>query len=653
MAPGSHPGAWHAVVDYLRTRGPDTVFALPGDDLAVLRALDHSGVRAVLCRDQRSAVFMATGYAMQSGRAAVCVVGKGPAVTNTLTGLLEARCSGAPVALIAGGTGADRRGSGAFQEVDQLPLIAPLVKWSHRVDHPDRVAPAIARAFQIAQYGPPGPVYLEIPDHLIDVEVPQPRPWPDEPVLAGGDAGPAAAALLPRIRRARRPVLLLGGGLRHTPDSDAVAGFAARIDAAVFVTASGRGSVDEDHPNFCGLAGLYAPEPARRLWRETDLVIALGSRLEETALFPAGFAAADVPVIQVNVDPAGWSAEVGGVEVLGDAGAVVRQWLALTNPDAHPTAPPTAPPTAHPDAHSDAHSAAGGVGADRGGWRAAIAGCRRQVHEQARATLAQQAGSARIHVAEVLAALDVAAPPDRILVQENGLQDMWSYFYPYWSCPAGAGSVVPSEQTSLGFGTAAAAGVALAAPGRLVAALVGDGAFGIVHNELSSVADAGVGVLYVVLRNGGYGWLAHQWQPLATDDSRYRFVRPGAPLCVPRHDRVWHAVIDVKGDLGKVLAEAVDVVASGSPAVVEVAVHLDDVPPGIADLDGDFPGAAVAVPATDVPVPATDVPAAAVPAFGVAAGGSGSVPSEAATDAGTTSSRPDRDHTGGTGPWPQ
>src|SRR5688572_14632680 len=136
MSARTYPGCWHAVVDFLESAGADTVFGLPADDLALLAALEPSRLRMVLCRDQRNAAFMATGYALQSGQPGVCVIGKGPASTNVLTGVLEARCSAAPLVVLAAGTAVERRGSAAFQELDQMSFVAPLVKWAHRVDHP-------------------------------------------------------------------------------------------------------------------------------------------------------------------------------------------------------------------------------------------------------------------------------------------------------------------------------------------------------------------------------------------------------------------------------------------------------------------------------------------------------------------------------------
>jgi acetolactate synthase I/II/III large subunit len=559
------PGAFAAVADRLAARGTDIVFGLPGDDLDLLAALDARGIRMVLCRDQRNAMFMATGYAMRSGRTGVCAVGKGPAVTNALTGLLEARSSGAAVLLLAGGTAAERLDAGAFQELDQLRLVRPLTRWAYRVEHPARLLPALDRALLVAGTAPTGPVYLEVPDHLLSEPV-QAGPAVDAAVRPAGVSLPAGDAALAAIRTARRPVLLVGGGMRHRNDNRRLERLCDRLGAAAFCTASGRGVFDEDHPAFCGLAGLYSPAAAGPLWSDTDLVVVLGSRLEETATYEPGFAPYRVPLVQVDLDPAALVTDRPGPRVLADAAEVVDAWLArLSTVDT------------------------------TGEWRGRVAAVRAEAHADAERVLKQQRDRPRVHVAELLAALDRLAPADRVLVQENGLQDMWSYFYPHWRCAGCAGVVAPSEQTSLGFGAAGAAGVAAADPGTVVVALVGDGAFAMAARELPVLADAGLPVLYLVLRNGGYGWLQHQLdqRPGPTGPAT-RFVDPTAPLDVPAHPRIVRSMVTRKDQLDPVLSAALADHRAGNVAVVEVPVALTDTHPAVAKLSGDFPGGGVA-----------------------------------------------------------
>ncbi|RSM50768.1 thiamine pyrophosphate-binding protein [Amycolatopsis balhimycina DSM 5908] len=551
-----YAGAWSAIVDLLVANEVGTCFGLPGDDLELLCALDAAGLDVVPCRDQRNAMYMATGYALQSGRLAVCALGKGPAVTHAATGLVEARESGAPVLVLAAGTPERRRGSGGFQELDQVAVAAPLVRWAHRVGHPARVVPATVTAMTRAAGPPAGPVYLEIPDDVRTAEIVVPEALPGRPeslVLEPGPVppGPALAAL----RGSRRPVVLVGGGLRHHNDDGVVERFAERLGAALFTTASGRGAVDEGHPLFCGVAGLYAAAPARELWSACDLVVSLAGRLEETAV-EGGTPWPPVPVVQVNIDPGGLSAEFPGPRVLGDARHAVLGWSrALAE-----------------DRNAEATTA----------WANEIALARKAMAVEVEAELARAAALPGIRIAELLAALDATGGERRVLVQENGLQDMWSYCFPFH---AGGGSIVPSEQTPLGFGAAAAVGVKLAAPDHEVTAFVGDGAFVAARADITAAAAAHGGVLYVVLCNGGYGWLDAQRARLGLDAGRHPFISPGAPPPVVDGTDMHYHVLRDKAALTEEILAARRLCAQGRTAVLMVPVDPGDIAPPVRDAE--------------------------------------------------------------------
>ncbi|MGW1680396.1 thiamine pyrophosphate-binding protein [Saccharopolyspora sp. NPDC002376] len=540
-------GAWAAVLEVLRHNGIGTLFGLPGDDLKLLSALERADAppRLVLCRDQRNALFMATGHALQTGAAAVAVVGKGPATTNAATGLLEAKCSHAPVVLIGAGTDAQHLGARAFQELDQVSALTPLTKWAHRVEHADRLVPALRRALLVATQGAPGPVYLEVPDHLLTAEI---SVRGSGPVVSEPACAMVEPVLPQQVRAAKRPILLVGGGMRHRNSDRAVERLAERIGAAIFCTATGRGAVDEDHPHFLGLSGLYAAPATAQLWSTADCLISLGSRLEETATLGWPESIGDsVPVVQLNIAGEEFAADFSGPCLVGDAAGTVEQWLAgeLGTPEI------------------------------REEWTELVIGTREQLLTDHRAVLDRLAGSdERLRIPEVLAAVQRAVPEPRILVQENGLQDMWSYFFPNYSCGRAGGSVVPSEQTSLGFGAAAAAGVKVAAPHRPVLALVGDGAFNLFSSDLRTLVQERIGVCYLVLRNGGYGWLQQQAEQHDPPLSGFSFTRDEEPLV--HTPGVHHVVVERRDELAAVLSEAVRGADDGTPSVVEVPVTLDD-----------------------------------------------------------------------------
>lgn len=565
MIVARYAGAWEAVADYLGEIGTEALFCLPGDDLGLLRPLERTPMRVVLCKDQRNVVFMGIGYTLaDNDRPAVCVVGKGPALTNALTGVLEANSTGAPLVLLASGTSAERAGTGAFQELDQLPLVKPLVKWAYRVEHPDRLCWALEKAVFVSTTGAPGPVYIEIPEHLLEAEINRSKPWEAVRTKSFYPDEESIGESLQIIRRSSRPLVLVGGGMRRSNSQRIVERFAEAVGAGIFTTASGRGTVDEGHSLFCGLSGLYAAETMKRLWQETDLVITLGSRLEETAVLGWEVMGSRTSVIQVNLEPRDFSLEFSGERVLGDGAAALEQWLRRID-GSSATASKT--------------------------WSRSISKSRASVVEQVREHRNELRSRNCIYVAEVLEALERLIPTNRILVQENGLQDMWSYFYPYYSCGSNGGSVLPSEQTSLGFGAAAASGVKLAVGDRPVVAFVGDGAFNIFRSDLLTVLEQKLPLIYVVLKNGGYGWLQNQLNQQG-GVSRFRFASAPPRDCIGmvRHPQLEHIQVPDKEALDESLQRAYSATLQGRTAILEVTVHLEDVPPGVQELHGDSSG---------------------------------------------------------------
>lgn len=557
-------GAWSAVAHVLRENRVDVVFGLPADDLRLPAAFLEQGPQLVLCRDQRNGAFMASGYAMSSGRPGVLVVGKGPAVTNTLTGLLEAGSSSAPVVVLAAGTDSSALGSGAFQELDQLSVVGPLVKAGFRAEEPKRLIPLLRRALLTASAGTPGPVYLEVPDHLLRKEIP--RPSHAGPLLDGSSVEPSItdSEALRTLMRSRRPMLLVGGGSRHVNTDGGIERLAETLGAGILSTASGRGTVPEEHHLFLGLSGLYANSTATSLLEECDCLISLGSRLEETAVFGwPGSMGVSTPVVQVNIDAAGLSTEFAGPCAVGDVGAIVDTWSrSLT---------------------------------DRGrkrdsAWSHRIDRVKKILLEEPSNKPGTTAGDRPPLVTELLTEVERTVPASRVLVQENGLQDMWSYFYPAYVCSERGGSIVPSEQTSLGFGAAAALGVKAAHPDRPVVALVGDGAFAMFAADLPSAVDAELPVLYLVLRNGGYGWLRSQAEEMVPPISGVPFTREERVRTewaqVPG---VYQAFVRTFAELGPTLRTAWEYVDNGGTAVLNVVVDPSDTPLSESEVSGDFP----------------------------------------------------------------
>src|SRR6185437_5247390 len=204
---------WRAVADALDKEGTDYVFGLPGNPKHLVYDLaEHTPVKFVLVRDEKSAVSCAYAYARLKRKPGVVFSNPGPGITSLVTGMLEATSGSLPVIAIVNGVVESHNGMGAFQELDAVALMRPVTKWAVRITDPKKISWTIERAFAIAMNGRPGAVFVEIPSDLADITVEIP------PYRAGYQrhrSRPDAVAIkeaVAVIDRAERPVLVCGSG---------------------------------------------------------------------------------------------------------------------------------------------------------------------------------------------------------------------------------------------------------------------------------------------------------------------------------------------------------------------------------------------------------------------------------------------------------
>lgn len=535
-------GPWALVAAMIKAAGIERVFGLPGDDMLATGALAEAGVETHWCRDQRMAMHMAAGFALTTGRPGVCILGRGPGVAAVVPALLESMTGGFPVIVIAGGFPTQEAGRPGFQKAPQLQMVSSVTKASVRIEYCGQLQTELARAMHLAMAVPAGPVYVEIPDDLPadDTETSVVLPVSSEthrPKVRNSRGEPS---LPPLIAYAERPVLLVGGGARWAGEG-CMEALSEWLGAPLLVTASGRGAVGENHPNFCGLSGLYLAEEYQTLLSQADVVVALGSRLEETATMHIP---RSTPVYQINLEPQHFSYEFGGELCRDDLNSVAERWLEGADGD-----------------HSDPAP---------GSW---LSQWRRAKERRWNAT-ASGSGTASI-VPVVLSLLRDRLPAESIVCHENGLMDIWSYLYPVFALPTGGTSVVPSEQTTLGFGLAASIGASLGNPDRFVVAIGGDGAFNLLTVELGTIVESGAGVLFIILDNGGYGWLESMNRQV--NGLSGTFVNGAERPSVVREEITSYRIADVSGAVD-ILDAAMGQVAAGRTVIVRVVCSVEEGP---------------------------------------------------------------------------
>jgi acetolactate synthase-1/2/3 large subunit len=289
----------NALVEMLRRHGVDTVFALPGvqnDALFVAFYDAGEALRVIHTRHEQGAAYMAYGYARASGKIGAYAVVPGPGLLNTTAALSTAYATNAPVLCISGQIPSDMigRGFGLLHEIpDQLGVLRTLTKWAARINHPTQTGTLVNEAFRQLRDGRPRPVALEMPLDVMalktEVALP-PAGEPPAPTMPDPELIDKAAALL---ANARKPLVFVGGGAVAAAE-EALA-VAEMLEAPVVSFTGGKGIVSDRH--YLAQSALAGHE----LWREADVVLAVGTRLHQPQV--RWGIDSDLKVIRIDIDP--------------------------------------------------------------------------------------------------------------------------------------------------------------------------------------------------------------------------------------------------------------------------------------------------------------------------------------------------------------
>jgi acetolactate synthase I/II/III large subunit len=520
------PSCGEAVIELVRRSGATTVFGIPGvHTLELYRGLGDSGLRHVAPRHEQGAAFMADGWARVTGRPGVCVLIGGPGLTNAITPIAQAYHDSIPMLVISGAVPAAQRHLGEIHDLpDQRALLDQVTAFSHTIEDPDELPEVFTRAARVFGSQRPRPVHIAIPVDVLKRRAPLPDwspPAPDRP-RADPDAVARAAGLL---TRARRPLILLGGGARDA-GAEALA-LARALDAPVGLTINARGAIPDEDPLCLGSALSFPP--VSDLLREADATLLVGAQLSDLELWGLSEPLTLRGLVRVDIDAEQlqrrWTPEVG---LHGDAAATLQ---ALA--DALP---------------------AGGTASD-GSSATAVS--------QARAALVPPREVARF--APLLDMLDRVLPHDRIVAGDS-TQPVYAanHLLPMatprsWLMPIGYGC--------LGCALPMALGAKLAAPERPVLALAGDGGFQFTIQELATARDLGLPVVALVYDNRGYGEIR-----AAMDDAGVGHL--GTDACT--HDLVQIAagfgVAAVRsGSLTELEGQIAEALRADGPSVIEYA----------------------------------------------------------------------------------
>lgn len=541
----------------LEAYGVGAVFLVPTILSRTLVEMEqHTDIKRIVTHGEKSAVYMADGYARAGGGIGVAMA-QTVGAANIAAGLRDPYLSCSPVLALTGGPYAWSRHRMQYQEIEDLPLFGPVTKASMHVPVTDRLPGLLAQAVRVATSGKPGPVHLELPGHLgeiiengeLDAELPA-EPISVPRFRVPPDAGAVRAALA-ALAEAERPVIVAGGGVVAAGAEAELIELAERLGVPVATSLNGKSAIPGDHPLSIGVPGLYSRASANHVVLEADLVFFVGSQTGSQVTLNWQIPAPSVAVVHVDVEPT----ELGkhypdALNVLGDARLALAAMLDLLE--------------------------GAGTGADRGGWLARV----QELTARWRAGVDSQLASNDVPIRpeRLIGGLTRTLPSDAIVVADTGHAGMWTGGYLDLNHP---GQGFLRAGGSLGWAFPASLGAKLAQPDRTVVTFTGDGGFWYHIAELETAARWGIGTVIVVNNN----------HALNQEINPYTAAYGGA--LHGRHSELWHfkdvnlakvaESMGVRGlrvekpnDLDSTLEEAY---STRGPVVVDVATDMDVIAP--------------------------------------------------------------------------
>jgi acetolactate synthase I/II/III large subunit len=477
------------IIKSLEREGVEVIFGYPGGaSMEIHQALTQSKqIRMLLPRHEQGASFAAGGYARATGKPGVCLATSGPGATNLITGIMDAKMDSIPMIALTGQVPTGVIGTDAFQECDIVGATFPCVKHSFLVQDIKDIPSIVHEAFLIATTGRPGPVLIDFPKNIQQMDCE--KDFDFEPKVKhkgfSVNTSPAKRQLqnaLKLIENAERPIIYGGGGIISSEASDALRSFIKKTGIPITTTVTALGCYPEDDPLSLHMLGMHGAVYANIAINRADLVIVLGARFDDRVTGNLSEFCKDAKIIHVDIDASEINKnKIVEVPIQGD----VKETLEALNLSVK---------KCKIDPWIKQVQA----------WKEEF----KHSYTTSKDAIAPQA---------VIRKISELAPKDSIVSVGVGQHQMWTaQFYGFktprsWLSSSGLGS--------MGFGLPAALGAQVAFPNRTVIDIDGDGSFLMNIQELQTLKVENIPVKCVILNNEYLGMVA-QWE-----DSFYESVR--------------------------------------------------------------------------------------------------------------------------------
>ena len=469
------------IIECLKEQGVDTVFGYPGGTiLNVYDALyKHSDeIHHVLTSHEQGASHAADGYARATGKVGVCMATSGPGATNLVTGIATAHMDSIPMVAITANVATGLLGRDSFQEIDIAGVVMPITKYSMIVKDIHDLAPAIRRAFTIAQSGRPGPVLVDVTKDVTAAvtEYTYQEPTPIAPYTAEmleSDLDQAAKL----ISEAEKPFIFVGGGAITSGAAEELRKFAHIINSPVTDSLMGKGAFSGEDELYTGMLGMHGTKTSNLGVTKCDLLITVGARFSDRVTGNTAKFAQNAKIIQIDVDAAEINKNIKvDCSIIGDVKEVLKELNKKIHPKNH-----------------DA-------------WVKEV--------EDMKAKYPLKYNQEGLTGPYVIEELYRVTKGDAIVVTDVGQHQMWAAQYYKYKEPRTL--LTSGGLGTMGYGLGAAIGAKFGRPDKVVVNIAGDGCFRMNMNEVATAARNNLPLIEIVINNHVLG-MVRQWQTLFYD----------------------------------------------------------------------------------------------------------------------------------------
>lgn len=536
------------VAEVLKKEGVQYLFGIPGGHVyPAMERCEELGIPFIGVRHEMTAAFAAEGWALTTGKLGVCTGTAGPGVTNLLTGLANSYVGGFPVFALGGKARISEEDRNQLQDFNQMPILSSMTKYARHVVEADRIPEYVGQAIAQATTGRPGPVYVEIPRDVMEMEIDASKIELQEKYVAAsrpmGDPASIKAAV-ELIKNAKKPVIIAGSGVWFSQAHPELQAFVEKTGIPFATRNAARGCISDKHPLF--ISPGYDHPILQALLSEADLVILVGTRPGYT-LSPGNFRKG-LKIIRIDIDAAELTNQLDiTVGIHGDAKQVLQQLTGELDQSSYPE------------------------------W----VGFMNAVKQQFAGMFGQLCDPTHtpIHPVHLMHQIAQRIDEDTVVVIDGGDTAIWATLI----LPAyGPGQMLSIASTSfgpLGVGMGYAIAAKLAHPDKKVILVTGDGAFGYGMAEFDTLQRYNLDITTVILNDGLWGMIKRSEAKKAK--GKTKFV--GVDLM---NEVRYEKVVEALGGYGEFVTDPAEVgnaidraLASGKMSCVNVITDPQFGPP--------------------------------------------------------------------------